>query len=277
MSRRRRKKRLRRRHYYHKILFVSLTLLSSDVRTPTQSRQVEAEEEDYFNTDEDDDNDFIPAISASLLPRGQSPTPTLNALKRKRRSGLNISSNFRPVLTPRRPPTIGSLVDYDDDDDDLATMDGGVSSARQKQGSPNLLSSPRLASRRVPPSLPPQRAPLDDDDEDNMLESLVRSAEKRRPSPSTASTISPSPELDPMRPLAKRQRSEDEGDDELLERLANKAKRPDLGAEKVLPVAGIRAGSKPGDDPPKKIKLKFGLTSLGAAPSKPGNKDADTG
>lgn len=254
-----------------------LTLLSesvrSDLRTPSQSRQVEAEEEDYFNTDEDDDGDFIPAISASLSSRGQSPTPTSNALKRKRRTGLNISSNFRPVLTPRAPP-IGSLVDYEDDDDDLVTMDAGVSSARQKQGSPNLLSSPRLANRQVPPSLPPQRPPPDDDDdEDNMLESLVRSAE----TPSPAPTKSPSPELPPMRPLAKRQRNDDDGDDELLERLASKAKRPDLGAEKVLPVAGIRAGSKPGDDPPKKIKLKFGLTSLGSVPSEPGGKDGDTG
>ncbi|KAF7970250.1 hypothetical protein HWV62_24502 [Athelia sp. TMB] len=253
---------------------------TSDLRAPNQSRLVEAEEEDYFNTDEDDDTDYIPAISASILPRGQSPTPTLNALKRKRRAGLNISSNFRPVLTPRTTP-IGSLVDYDDEDDDLATMEAGVSAARQKQGppSPNLLSSPRLANRQVPPSLPPQRPPPDDDDEDNMLESLVRSKGDRSPSPSTISKKSPSPgpELSSMRPMVKRQRDEEDGDEELLERLASKAKRPDLGAEKVLPVTGMRVGTKVGDDPPKKIKLKFGLTSLGAAPSEPGAKDGDTG
>lgn len=176
-------------------------------------------------------------------------------------------------------------MDYEDDEDDLTTLEAGVSSAlsrhstsKQLVTTPNLLSSPRLSNRQVPPSIPPQRPFPDDDDEDNLLESLVRPKE-RSPSPSAGPKKSPGLERTPMRPMGKRQR-EDE-DDELLERLASKAKRPDLGAEKVLAGAGIRAGSKLGDDPPKKIKLKFGLTSLGAdpsaTPSEPGAKNGDTG
>ena len=101
-------------------------------------------------------------------------------------------------------------------------------------------------------------------------------------SPSIATPKMPDLGLGSMRPTGKRRRDDD--DEELLERLASKAKRADLGVEKVLIGTGGRAGSKPGDDPPKKIKLKFGLTSLGARPTSPslaptetGAKDGDTG
>ena len=132
----------------------------------------------------------------------------------------------------------------------------------------------------MPNSIPPRRPSLDDD-EDNLLEALVRSKDSRSLL-SIATPKTPDLGLGPRRPSEKRQREED--DDELLERLASKAKRPDLRAEKVLALSGGR-GSKPGDDPPKKIKLKFGLTSLGAAsasppavtPSETGAKDGDTG
>jgi protein phosphatase-4 regulatory subunit 3 len=209
-------------------------------------------------------------------------------LKRKRRTGLNISTGFRTTLTPPRTPPIGSLVDYGDEDDDL----DGLSSANDFPGSPghdsglpkrspspNLLSSPRLSNRQVSPSVPPQR-PSPDDDEDSLLEALVR-GKNHKPSPPIATPKVPDLGIGPVRLTGKRQREDD--DDELLERLASKTKRPDLGAERVLSGMGGRAGSKPGDDPPKKIKLKFGLTSLGAAaspyvpPSEAGAKDGDTG
>jgi protein phosphatase-4 regulatory subunit 3 len=267
-----------------------------DLRIPGQSRLMEAEEENYFNTD-DDDTDIIPPIASPIFPRGQAPSPPLNSLKRKRRTGLNISTAFRPTLTPPRTPPIGSLVDYDDDDDDddlgrLTSVDTDTltsaplrrDAALQNQpstDSPDLLSSPRLSKRQIHNSIPPQRPSLDDD-EDNLLEALVRS-KSNSPLPSIATPKTPDLGLGPMRPSEKRQREDD--DDELLERLASKAKRPDFRAAKVLAVSSGGRGSKPGDDPPKKIKLKFGLTSLGtastspfsAAPSEAGVKDGDTG
>lgn len=247
---------------------------------------LEVEEEDYFNADDDDD-DFVTPIATPLFPRGQAPSPPLNLLKRKRRTGINIATGFRPTLTPPRTPPIGSLVDYHDDDDDLGDMHdittapGHDLSLPKRSPSPNLLSSPRLQNRRVSPSMPSQRS-SEDDDEDNLLEALVRPKD-HSPSPSIVTPKVPDLGLGLMRPTGKRRRDDD--DDELMERLANKTKRPDLGAEKVLVGTAGRAGSKPGDDPPKKIKLKFGLTSLGAAPtspasappSKPSAKDGDTG
>jgi len=244
----------------------------------------EVEEEDYFNADDDDD--LIPSIAAPLISRGQAPSPPLNLLKRKRRTGLSISSGFRPTLTPPRTPPIGSLVDYEDEDEDLGSLaftgdmtPGHDLSLPKRSPSPNVLSSPRLTNRQVSHSIPPpQRPSPDDDDDDNLLEALVRPKD-RSPSPSIVTPKVPDLGLGPMRPTGKRRREDD--DNELLERLASKAKRPDLGAEKVLIGTGGRAGSKPGDDPPKKIKLKFGLTSLGAAPTLPsseaGAKDGDTG
>ena len=249
---------------------------------PGHSRLIEAEEEDYFNRD--DDIDIIPPIAAPLFPRGQAPSPPLNSLKRKRRTGLNATPGFRPTLTPPRTPPIGNLVDYGDDDEiPLADLDGDM---EMMHGFPptfessNLLSSPRIQNRQVPLPVPPRR-PSPGDDEDDLLESLVR------PHEGTPQPLSTSPTLEfargPPKPSEKRRRADDDDDDELLERLASKSKRTDLGADKVL--SGVsNAGTKQGDDPPKKIKLKFGLSSLGAAPSRisdpsseTGVKDGDTG
>ena len=115
-----------------------------------------------------------------------------------------------------------------------------------------------------------------------MLEALM--SQRSRPA-------TPTPGMDAMRPGEKRRREED--DDSLFERLT-KAKKPDASAQKdgVSPFAGRL---NPGDDPPKKIKLKFGASSLAVAsgaatsptssatgagsssPSEPGTKDGDTG
>lgn len=262
------------------LYFLIISITRMDLRSnPGHSRLIEAEEEDYFNRD--DDVDIIPPIAAPLLPRGQAPPPPLNSLKRKRRPGLNVTSGFRPTLTPPRTPPIGNLVDYGDDDEiPLAELDGDMLGFPPALESSDLLPSPRIQNRQVQPPLPPLR-PSPGDDEDDLLESLVRPHES---SPSRSLSILPTLELAsaPPKPSEKRRRANDD-DDELLERLANRSKRPDLGADKVF--SGVtNAGTKQGDDPPKKIKLKFGLSSLGAAPSRisdasseTGVKDGDTG
>lgn len=234
---------------------------------------IEAEEEDYFNADDDDEISPV----TPLFPRGQAPSPPMNSLKRKRRTGLNISTGFRPTITPPRTPPIGSLVDYEDEEDDQS---GQVMLGANASASLDPLSSPRLSNRQITPPIPPRR-PSPDEEEDDLLESLVRS-KGSSPLPTIVTPTTPDISMGGMKPGEKRRREDD--DDELLERLASKAKRPDLGT-KVFAASG-RAGSKPGDDPPKKIKLKFGLTSLGATPSSSpssmtpsevGVKDGDTG
>jgi protein phosphatase-4 regulatory subunit 3 len=83
-----------------------------------------------------------------------------------------------------------------------------------------------------------------------------------------------------MRPSGKRRRDEEE--DGLLERLS-KTKKVDFGEQKGGP-GRIGGTTKRGDDPPKKMKLKFGAASLAVVspspstvPSDPGAKDGDTG
>ena len=130
--------------------------------------------------------------------------------------------------------------------------------------SSNLLSSPRMQNGQVQPPVPPRR-PSPGDEENDLLESLVRSKEETASQPISTPTT---PNISgPPKPSEKRRRGNDDDDDELLERLASRSKRPDLGAAKVLSGTTTNTGTKQGDDPPKKIKLKFGLSSLGAMPS----------
>lgn len=261
---------------------------------PGQGRLVEAEEEDYFNTDDDEDDDIIPSIS-SQWARGQAPASSLNTLKRKRRVTVGgVPRGFRPLtLNPlRSPPPLGTLVDYDEDEDDLGTLgpipENPPAATRSTPPAPALSpgtlklsppsmempASPKLSHRQIPPS-PPSKRPSSDD-EDSVLEALVR-AKPGPPLPSAGIS------LGPMRPAEKRRRDDDD-DDGLLERLS-KAKKPDLGAPRDGPATGGRTGStKLGDDPPKKLKLNLRAMSLGAAsPSPPaalsetGVKDGDRG
>ena len=76
-----------------------------------------------------------------------------------------------------------------------------------------------------------------------------------------------------LEPNKKQHRADDYNDEELLECMS---KQVDLGADKVLSGVTI-AGTKQGDDPPKKIKLKFGLSSLGAVPSWISDASLETG
>ncbi|KAJ6515393.1 component of IIS longevity pathway SMK-1-domain-containing protein [Mycena sanguinolenta] len=247
-----------------------------DPRWPGQGRTLDAEEEDYFNAD--DDEDYIPPISQqqwvrSLVGGGARGSPMPSTLKRKRRVGAigSALAALQPNISIRKPsPSLGQLMmDYGDDEDDLL----GASATAPS-------SSDAASSSNGPLSPPPKRAP-DEDDEDNMLEALVRGkTPAARPSTPTPGAV---------RSGEKRRRSDgdDDEDDEMLERLT-KAKKPDLGTQKGAGGAGgmVTRSAKLGDDPPlKKLKMKFGLGSsvLGSSPSTPssdsknGAKDGDTG
>ncbi|KAJ6561475.1 component of IIS longevity pathway SMK-1-domain-containing protein [Mycena vulgaris] len=252
-----------------------------DNRWPGQGRVLDAEEEDYFNTEEDED-DYIPPISQQQWVRSigggrGSPMPNL---KRKRRINTmgGVLGAFQPNLTPRTPsPSLGQLMDYGEDDDDLGAIDAELLLAGPSSNA-TTSSLEEGASSSGPP--PPKR-PVDEDDEDNMLEALVRAKSESRP-----------PTPTPPRSGDKRRRSDDDDDDdEMLERLT-KAKKPDLGTQKGVGGGMVTRSAKLGDDPPpKKLKLKFGLgssvlaslspTTPTPSPSSPesknGAKDGDTG
>ncbi|KAJ4479126.1 component of IIS longevity pathway SMK-1-domain-containing protein [Lentinula aciculospora] len=261
---------------------------------PAGSRALEAEEEDYFNGDDDDD--FVPAISHSWS-RGtgaSSPIPSSNGLKRKRRmaiAGALSTRGMRSHHPPLRAPLLGSLVDYEDDEEPVSidiTEDSSTSSSPVVPPS-----SPKPSHRQVisPSNGPPPKrlASVDEEDEDNMLEALVTRSRPQSPAPGMMASVD---SLGPMRPGEKRRRSDDDEDDqELLNRLSKSSKKPDFGKQKDssggLSISFINR-NKTGDDPPKKFKLKIGTAKSGTssstktpsstpAPSEPGAKDGDTG
>lgn len=246
-----------------------------DTRWPGQVRALDAEEEDYFNAEDEDD--YIPPISQQQwvrslgagagAGRGNSPLPTLKRKRGRIGAMSGTLGAFQPTVTTLRAtsPSLGQLMDYGDEDDDAA--------ADLLTGSPSAVSEPgartAAASSNGPP---PKRAAGDDNEEDNILEALVRG--KAPPGPPRSGE------------KRRRRDGDNDDDDEMLERLA-KAKKPDLGAHKGA--AGVLAAAaraaKSGDDPPlKKLKLKFGLGSSMLASSSPtspksknGAKDGDTG
>ncbi|KAF7302120.1 SMK-1 domain-containing protein [Mycena indigotica] len=229
---------------------------SDNPRWQAGQRVLDAEEEDYFNTEDEDD--YIPPIShqqwvRSLgggASRGSSPIPNL---KRKRRMG-SIGNGLIPLnlnVTQRSTsPSLGQLMDYGEDDDDAIKRRPSPTPSEDGDG----------------PLTPP--ATDDDDEEDNMLEALVRT--KSAPGPPR---------------LAKRRRTDGDDDDEMLERLTKTSKKQDSGA---LNKGGARTlTTKSGDDPPplKKLKLKFGIgvssvvqaATAAVTDLKNGAKDGDTG
>ncbi|KAL0580514.1 Platinum sensitivity protein [Marasmius crinis-equi] len=254
---------------------------SMDRPWPTQSRVLEAEEEDYFNGDDDDDDGFIPSISQTWT-RGtgaSSPLPGLN-LKRKRRVAVaNVLGAMggkpaRPLNNaPGRSPLLESLVDYDDDDDlPLPTKDEPTSSS-PKPGRP--------------------LKPLgEEDEEDSQLEAMLNRSRPQSPAPGMMASMN---QVGPVR-LGGKRRREEEDDEELLERLS-KSKKPESGKQKETGGGGGAAEDGFGagtlakkaklseEPPPKKFKLKLGAAATGntasntpsPSPSESDAKDGDTG
>jgi protein phosphatase 4 regulatory subunit 3 len=264
-----------------------------ETRRWPEGRALDAEEEDYFNAD--DDEEFVPIVQWSRGTGESSPMPP-NMLKRKRRLAIGSSSKgYRP---PLRTPILGSLVDYVEDEEDDATSTtkpGSSQTLLRSSGSPSpemAPASPKPSHRQVPPhssTRPPPKRASKDDDEDNLLEALVRPKTRSQSPAPTPRPQSPGPgmmvsmsSIGPIRPGEKRRRGDDD-DDELMERLT-KVKKPDVGTQKEK-VGFTSAGrTKNGDDPPKKIRVKFGTGSLAVASSpsiptssKTSAKDGDTG
>ncbi|KAG0703908.1 component of IIS longevity pathway SMK-1-domain-containing protein [Suillus ampliporus] len=275
-------------------------------------RNIDVEEEDYFNADDEESDNHAALISSQVGSRdqydenppfisphlrGRSSSPVHTALKRKRR-GAMVGKGFRPqtLVLPRTPP-LKSLVDYHDEDEEeigppspkvpqapisKATTTGSQRNAPLSPAA-DIPPSPRLSHRQIssrPPPLP-RRSSLDE--EDNLLESLLRS-KSIAPSPSNASSKASSKLSMPPIRLGDKRRREDDDDDEQLDLLATKPKRHDLGSRKEPePSSGRTNAVKTGDDPPKKFKLALrGIVTAAPqpstpVPSEPGAKDGDTG
>ncbi|KAJ3558761.1 hypothetical protein NP233_g11438 [Leucocoprinus birnbaumii] len=227
---------------------------------PGQNRFLEAEEEDYFNADDDEEDTILPSISqqsrgAALSPvpgimsnvnipagvlspgRMLNANPNINSLKRKRRGEVTGGRGHRP---PLRSPAMKPLVDYgEDEDEDGSAYPDAANKMQQDAGTPGPSSSPKLAPSPIASTAglsfggPPARRVLkkiEEEDEDAVLESLVRG---RTPAPSGSRTgperpESPVPRLlsPPTRLGEKRRRGEgDDDDDELLSRLTKNKKQ----------------------------------------------------
>ncbi|CAL1700107.1 unnamed protein product [Somion occarium] len=236
------------------------------IRKWGQGRLMEAEEEDYFNTDDDED-EILPVLSTSVFPKAAP-----NTLKRKRPRGSSLPLPQRPPPFARTPP-LRSLVDYDDADEPTRAEADKAAGGVQGQlptspSSPSQarMSSPRIsqqASKPISISLTPG-----EDQEDFLLESLVAKG-----GPPLPDAIKP-PEVN----LSSKRHREDD-DDELLERLASKAKRLSTGPGQDKPeVSGKATGlGKPAEEGPKKIKLKLSSPTIANPfPSSTGAKDGDT-
>jgi protein phosphatase 4 regulatory subunit 3 len=254
---------------------------------------MEAEEEDYFNAEDDEEP---PATSTP--PRWQTNV-VIGAIKRKRQRGgaANALRHARPATpTPPLTPPLGSLVDYEDDDEqsngDSSPFRPTVNSSPHRNlqpiGSPqppssptDASASPRLSHRQNTPSKLALAARSSSDDEDDLLEALAN----RSPSPQMVAEKLMTPLIGSLPISGKRRRDEVE-EDGLLDRLS-RPKRPSFQRSNSSDVPSARSASpKHGDDQPKKFKVKLGsvgkaLTS-GSSPTPsdsqdPGPKDGDGG
>lgn len=248
-------------------------VLNAGMRLWGQGRLLEAEEESYFNTDDDGDEDDVSINLSNAFPRINS------SLKRKRALSGSVRSQVQrppPVVIP----SLGSLVDYDDGEDlggfgdvkDTIPSLPHISTRISGSPGPQEMPTSQRPAQRLRTDTKPLEPVSPEDPEDTLLESLL--------------SKSNSPGRPPELGLGAKRPRDDE-DDELLA-IATKAKRPSMGggvgnspAKEAGNGGGITiklGGVKAGDEGPKKIKLKLSSpNSMTPSPSSTGVKDGDTG
>lgn len=231
-----------------------------------EMRRVDVDEESYFNSDDEDDEDG--GVTPGPHPAPTSPLPTIlspplsrfqfgQKRRRQRAPGIPLRTGLAgvtqrapapatPIHLPRTPP-INALVEYGDDDEQSSDPEDALleSLVSKPPASAVIAAGNAISSTSTPPS------PI---------------------SPAAAAGTGGGGFV-PLRP-EKRRRAEEEEDEMGLERLvAGKSKRP------------TKTGTTGGEEGPKRIRLRFGAASLAAASSTPPNaarsgsgaKDGDTG
>ncbi|KAL1721678.1 component of IIS longevity pathway SMK-1-domain-containing protein [Schizophyllum commune] len=138
------------------------------------SRAMDAEEEEWFNADEDDDT--IPAISQAYA-RGTDAAQAVpsTSLKRKRRTMAQSPNKVK--ITPPRSPSLGQLAEYGDEDEEdgpqprpaddrmQGTEDEPPERSRPESPSPGLMAS---MDELGPVRLGEKRRREEDEDEDSL-------------------------------------------------------------------------------------------------------------
>ncbi|KAL4242339.1 Serine/threonine-protein phosphatase 4 regulatory subunit 3-like protein [Abortiporus biennis] len=279
-------------------------IITNGPQSFTLAMRREAEENDYFNADDDED-EIVPVLTFSrTTPTAQGSPNPIGSLKRKRAKASGIPIRRPPIQ--RSPQPLGTLLDYDDEGDsgsgDDTKQPSGTLHQPTTQDVHGLVpSSPRITHRQIPyqqqqggqgggganrpTTISISSSSSSEDEQDDLLESLV--SKSGPPSPSTV--------------LGSKRRRDDD-DEETLERLLNKPKRQSIGSttpgsgvttiggggdrkvETVGRVGGIsgKNGGEEGGGGPKKIKLKLASStptsnSPSNFPSSTGAKDGDTG
>ncbi|EKM79939.1 hypothetical protein AGABI1DRAFT_72653 [Agaricus bisporus var. burnettii JB137-S8] len=245
---------------------------------PDQTRSLEAEEESYFNADDDEDDGVLPSISqqarasamGSLIPvpssalspgKLLSANSSINPLKRKRRGDITARGR-RP---PLRSPAMKFLADYGEDEEEgsEAKQEGSDGHDSKAVDSNSTLAPSPIPMTGGLAGGPPGRPVKNEDDEDSTFDTILR-GRTTTPGPrpqSPASTLTP-----PVRG-GKRRRviGEEDDDDEMLSRLT-KPKKPQFvfapiqqnKTTSVDSVGGPGNQQKNGETPPRKIKVKLG-------------------
>ncbi|PFH49248.1 hypothetical protein AMATHDRAFT_148063 [Amanita thiersii Skay4041] len=225
---------------------------------PSAARLPDQEEESYFNGDDDDDDELLlPSISLQQRQSQRNATFVSNALKRKRRTTMGVAVATKGYRPPLRTPTLPSLVDYgEDENEDEPSL--GIDPSSSSIGHPQLSSRSQSPAPTLPistspsdgspsssklmhgqvhsptpsPSPPPplRRPTSEDEEDDNLLEALARTRSRpQTPGPGMMASV-----MGPMRSSEKRRRGtgDDDDDDELLERLSKSSKKLGVGMQK---------------------------------------------
>lgn len=268
---------------------------------------LDAEEEDYFNADDDEEDPVVP------VPRAGPEAIALalsNAPRRKRERAWAGITRQLASLAARPVSPLSSLLDYDDDDDlpspSLAQAPRlGVALGADAAAAPP---SPVLQHRQIeilpyePPdgegeaareraSAPERETELPSDPEDDLLEALVQNG-LLKSAPSTPGKAEPPSEPPEPRLRDKRRRSDEDEEDSLLERLASKTRRLSKGGSAPAPAPSLLGlsdtpkgaavvGPKTMEEAsaPKRLKLKFSAArTVGTTPSsRTGGKGGENG